>query len=94
MSEMTFQGHSDDIFEAAGEEYYAPFAVIVVSDGGQLVVRADYTQNGVWNIGVEPVDEGVPIPDWDFKIGTANNGYSALLTITTPGKAPVRALKD
>jgi hypothetical protein len=92
--EMQFQGHSDDIFEAAGDEFYRPYAVLVAGPGGQLVVRATYTEQGVWNIGVEPADEGIPLPDWEYKIGTASNGYSALLTITAPGKCSVNALED
>lgn len=93
MTELTFYGASDDIFVAGNDEFYAPYNVIVVSEGGQLVVSADYLSNGVWAIGIAPVDEDIPIPAWPARFDLAERGYSARLTLTVPGKATVRQLK-
>lgn len=87
LTEVKFEGQSDDIFMAGGDEFYSPFAVLVTGDNGRLIVRARY--DGVWNIGVQPVDEDVSMPDWPARFTLAENGYSACLTLSIPGKATV-----
>ena len=95
--ELTFTGHSDDIFEAAGDEYYSPFVAKVTADDGSLVVRAFYGEGdhneGVWCIGIEPVGEEHQIPAWPVQIALADNGYSPTMILTVPDEATVTQCK-
>jgi len=98
MTKLVFYGSSDDLFYAGPvddqDEFYSPFALIVVADGGQLVVQAHYAATGaaVWAISVAPVDEDIPIPDWPMRFTLAERGYSAQLEIEVPDKASIRPL--
>lgn len=44
---------------------------------------------GVWIVGISPLDEGISIPDWPISMSTAENGYSAILSIEVPVQAKV-----
>ena len=63
------------------------------NDGTAMRVTAAYCfcreSGAAWNIGVEQVDEGVPIPDWPMRWSTHERGYSVLLEMDAPGDAYV-----
>lgn len=96
MKTLKFQGHSDDIFEAAGDEYYRDFAALVESSEGALVVRAFYGEGshnkGVWCIGIEPVDEDKQIPSWPVRFKLSEQGYSTLMELDCPDDTEVSDL--
>lgn len=94
-TDVAFEGHSDDIFIAGGEEYYAPFNLLVAGDGGRLVVTARYGEReGVWNIGLEPVDEDIPIPQWSPRFCLAENGYSIRMVLSIKGKPTITQIAE
>lgn len=101
---LTFSGSSDDIFcfeeKRGGDETYAGSddiaAYKVANDHGGLIVVGAYSPklagNGCWAVGVTLLDEDIKLPDWPMRFGSAQNGYSALLTIETPDDVRVTPL--
>jgi hypothetical protein len=96
---LQFYGASDDLFEIEGTIPGEPDeidcwlgnkgvnAAVEIRDenGHGLRVTAMYAAfEAVWNIGVEPLDEDVPIPDWPMKISLSDRGYSTLLAMEVP----------
>lgn len=93
----TFSGSSDDVFQyeeqgCGGDEAYAYddeiAAFKITNDHGGLIVIGSYspkaTGNGCWAVGVAPLAEDVPLPDWPMAISLAKNGYSTELMIDAP----------
>ncbi|MWN90985.1 hypothetical protein GQ597_09750 [Gilliamella sp. Pra-s65] len=84
-------GHSDDIFSVLvdGElveeiDCFDEKARYKVSSGeNQLYVIGEYVAPCVWMIGVAPVNEGIPIPNWNIQLINWHN-YSPALTIDCP----------
>jgi hypothetical protein len=104
-SNVVFVGDSDDRFLAYGEaeawdleiafdspERFGAYRV-TAPDGSGLFVTASYGPGnldvGVWALGVAPLDEGRPIPDWALRVGLAENGYSSKITLGLPAGATV-----
>ena len=93
---LTFKGHSDDILEIDGTYGGETSAVgadrndvatvdLVAPDGCDgLKVVASYVHPGVWSLGVAPLCEAVPMPDWPIRFRTARNRYSSEMLIDVP----------
>ncbi|MFQ0995460.1 hypothetical protein ACGH6Q_10655, partial [Gilliamella sp. BG2] len=89
--QLTFIGHSDDIFSVSinGKpveeiDCFDKLARYKVSSGeNQLYVIGEYVTPCVWMIGVAPVNEGIPIPNWNIQLINGHN-YSPALTIECP----------
>lgn len=94
--QLRFQGHSDDTFgeygvsqiDADNNANGKPIVFRVTSLDAGLRVYGFY--GGVhfpphsppcWIIGIQQLDEDVPIPDWPIKFETADSGYSPVLVI-------------
>ena len=104
MRTLKFSGSSDDVFQyeedRGGDEAYAYgddiAAYKVSTDHGGLIVVGAYSPkaagNGCWAVGVLPLEEDIQIPAWPLRIGMAENGYSALLTIEAPDDVRVTPL--
>jgi hypothetical protein len=101
---LKFYGASDDLFEIEGTKRGEPDEIGCYASKGVFVkvanehagcfVAAQYGTDGIanvpaWMIGVQPLEEGIPIPDWSLRIGTADNGYSTLLTMEVPDDVQV-----
>lgn len=102
--DVTFYGLSHDLFECDdGEdnnEIYHPHkgpAVFVIEAFGNIGVQVvgicstGAMEGAVWSIGLAPLDEDVPLPDWSMKWSA--DGCTAKLTITIPDDAKVRRAK-
>ncbi|WP_267411905.1 hypothetical protein [Pantoea sp. GM_Pan_4] len=90
MKELRFYGASDDLFECEGaiREEIGCFNDVgkyhLKSSEGEVLVIAQYLDSGLWSIGLSPVDEGVPVPEWPCKYSIYEHGYSTLLTMQVP----------
>lgn len=90
MKELRFYGAIDDLFECEGairEEkgcYDRPGVYHLISEEGELLVIANYTDNGCWSIGLCQVDEDVPVPQWQTSFSMHEKGYSVVLSIQVP----------
>jgi len=103
MKKLQFYGSSDDCFcvEGGGHDNEidncadgSTMAYTVKQGDAGLIVTAQYAPEalpGVWTIGVAPLDEDVPIPDWPMRFGLAERGYSSMLTIEVPEAVEVLA---
>ncbi len=98
---LKFYGASDDLFECEGtiggepdEIATVDGAVVIEAMGGvglQVTARYDGAhENGVWAIGITPLDEDIPLPCWPMEWKLGGRGYSTELTITVPDDAVVR----
>lgn len=95
---ITFYGSSDDNFCWEGDindevGCYDDIgrARVLGQNGGGLIVIGVYSPkgiNGCWAIGVLPLEEDEPLPG-DWIMGLSAEGYSARLTIETPGPVKV-----
>lgn len=101
MKRLIFYGASDDLLELDGDmsdefEAYNGAAVKLNSLCGEMLITAIYAPRciraPVWSIGIAPVDEDVPIPDWPITMGAS--GYSAILTIECPDDIQVEEVRD
>jgi len=97
---LQFYGASDDLFEIEGTRAGEPdeigcferiAAVKVANDHAGLFVAALYNPPkrpdglpGCWTIGICPLEEDVPLPDWPMRWELASNGYSTKLTLEAP----------
>lgn len=95
-------GASDDLLEIDGDvqEELACFdkeAVVTIQDGNQprapgVRVIGQYAPGkvgaAVWRLGVEPIDEDIPIP-WPVSIGM-KDGYSPIVTVECSANVIVR----
>lgn len=96
---LTFYGASDDLFEIDGTTGDEPDEIgcfgkavtieIRQQDRG-LIVAGMYTGRGVWAMGIAPIDDDQPMPDWPMS--WAFEGYTAKLTIQAPDHVVVRRL--
>ena len=60
-------------------------ANLIYPDGTGLTVCAAYVNPGTWMVGIAPLDEDNPIPDWGITLGASPDcAYSAGLTLTVP----------
>ena len=103
---LKFYGVSDDLFEIEGtpgrgkseepDEREPGTVEIKDSKGSGLRVYCQYavTGNGCWMVGIAPMDEDVPIPDWSMKFTLGGRGYSAMLTLEAPDDAVVSNVED
>ena len=100
MKTLMFEGHSDDTFGelTTGEDHdncanNAPiiFKVLSLSAGAGVLVIGHYhlAPDGVWTIGLAPVQEDSPIPDWPTRFRLSDRGYSPALEIDVPDDAHV-----
>jgi hypothetical protein len=103
--EVSFEGGSDDLFDATSkslalnEEFGVceePIELLIQAEAGALKVVGYYGRNGTWSIGLGPVDDGAPLPDWNPRFSHAMRGneagYSAILTLTVPADAKLTRL--
>lgn len=89
--QLTFIGHSDDIFSVSinGKpekeiDCFGKRARYKVSSGEhRFYIIGEYVAPGVWMIGVAPVNEGIPIPNWNIQL-TNGHKYSPALKIECP----------
>jgi len=94
---LKFYGASDDLFEIDGTAEDEPderdpgTVEIKDIDGSGLRVHCDYgiAGNACWMVGVAPMDEDAPIPDWPMSFRLGGRGYSAELTMKVPDTAKV-----
>lgn len=73
------------------------FQVTVGSEGVNIVGQYDGKKwppscPACWLIGVMPMDEDTPIPDWPMRFKMAGNGYSPQLIIDAPEGVQVLCL--
>lgn len=87
---ITIYGESDDILvsETRGEtreqyDAYNGTELIIRHDDDALMVRAEYTEHGVWAIAPTMLSEAHPLPDWDIVVDTRHD-YSPAITIHAP----------
>ena len=107
MPELKFEGHSDDTFGEYGwtsDDYdcCASGAMIVfrVTAGEEgLHVCGQYSGKqwprempGCWVVGVQPLDEDVPLPKWPMRFESGDSGYSPRLVIDAPEGVSVECL--
>ena len=98
MRVLKFYGASDDLFEIEGTRGEEPderdegTVEVKDSEGNGLHVHCVYGVTGTacWMVGVAPIDEDIPIPDWPMKFTLGGRGYSAMLTLEAPDDAVVR----
>ena len=85
---LKFYGCSDDLFEIKGTVPGdgEPDEVPVGLDDLAMIVIAQYSlgDSGCWSIGVAPVDEDYPMPEWPVRLQENDNGYSAELIVEAP----------
>ena len=92
MKKMIIYGSSDDCRIIGGdfsEEEYSDVAKVTDKDGKGLYIIWSYSEkvrNGCWCIGIQQLDEDVPIPDWarDVKVTMAKRGYSVVYELNVP----------
>lgn len=90
MKLLQFYGGSHDLMECQGAIneaincYDCPGIFHLKSSEGQVQVVGIYMDNGCWAVGLTPIEEGVPIPDWPVRISQHENGYSPLLILQVP----------
>lgn len=104
MRVLKFYGASDDLFEyedsaGPGDEIGCwdciPTYTVKDSAGNGFQVIAVYSstskkiKNGVWAIGVAPLDEGIPIPEWKMDMVLSKRGYSTMLVVYVPDDVTV-----
>ena len=92
MKTLTFRGHSDDTFgeynitnsDVDNCASYAPIQCKLVSAEGQMYVIGQYSRanNGCWDIGISPIAEDVPLPNWSMCFFTED--YSTVFRIVVP----------
>ena len=92
MKKMVIYGSSDDCRIIGGdfhEEEYCDIAKVTDKDGKGLYIIWSYSEkvrNGCWCIGIQQLDEDVPIPDWarDVKVTMSERGYSVVYELNVP----------
>lgn len=92
VSKLTIYGASDDLIELEGaidDEYSIGSAddweAIITADDKEIRVFAAYLSCGVWAVSAAPVEDGVPMPDWNIRLENApDNDYSSALVMDLP----------
>ena len=106
MGELRFEGHGDDTFcERSTKQSFDNAATgrpivfqVSTPDAGMrvwgLYTPADEPEPvGCWTIGIQPLDEYVPIPTWPMRWdGMTEDGESAVLVVEAPLGVTVRCL--
>lgn len=109
MPKLIFEGHSDDTFGEYGytnNDYdccasgaLIVYAVTVGAEGMHVVGQyagKDWPDEcpACWLVGMQPLKEGVPIPNWPLKFEMADNGYSPRLIIEAPEGVRVECVNE
>jgi hypothetical protein len=104
---LQFEGYGDDTFcERTRKLSFDNAATgrpivfeVKAPDGDGMRVWGLYSPKdepepvGVWTIGFQPLDEGVPIPEWPFWWdGVTRDGESARFVVDAPEGVTVRCL--
>lgn len=92
MKKMVIYGSSDDCRIIGGDfskGSYSDVAKVTDKDGNGFFIIWSYSEkvrNGCWCIGIQQLDEDVPIPDWarDIKVTMAKRGYSVVYELNVP----------
>lgn len=99
MRTLKFYGCSDDLIEIEGTTGNEPdettgdpgiFKVSwtnAIGEAEGLYVQVQYSPENVgvcWMVGVMPLDEDIPFPDWKMDWRTYSNGYSTELELSVP----------
>lgn len=107
MRTLNFYGYSDDLVEVDGTDrsmgepdefdpYEKPAAMTVIDDEGTglVVVVHLVGQTGTWSVGIAPLDEGHPLPDWPMRWAIRSDCvHSAELQIDAPDSARVAIIE-
>lgn len=105
MKKLYFYGASDDLFEFDQEDgtgleidCYGTVAIFKVTDGVDgLFVAGLYAPKQidapVWSVGIAPLGEDVPLPEWPITCRTAESGYSTALMIEAPDSVVVEEVE-
>lgn len=102
---LTFYGASDDLFVCEDKKkrnteeaecYDGPASYKIIDENEGLIVVGHYAPSnvGCWSVGISPLDEDCPIPNWKMHWGLSESGYSTLLSIEVPDTATWRELKS
>lgn len=99
---LKFYGASDDLFEIEGtggdepDERNPGTIQITTPSGEGLRVYCQYSiaDNACWMVGVAPIDEDIPIPNWPCMFSLSERGYSAMLTMAVPVDAVVTNVSE
>lgn len=104
---LSFIGHSDDTFGEYGvfqDDYDCcasgrPIVWEVKCGDEGLFVFGQYggrdwpsKSPGCWMIGVQQLDEDIPLPNWPMQFRTADSGYSPELLINAPDGTVIRCV--
>jgi len=107
MKELRFGGYSDDTFgedTPRGDDYDncasgKPIVFQIKSGGEGLNIVGQYAGNdwqrwmpGCWLIGIQQMEEGIPIPNWSIRFETGKSGYTPILIIEVPDDAELICL--
>lgn len=99
MKTIEFRGYSDDTFgwypmgsEADGDDHddCATFTVrtyVVEHESQRMAVTGVYGTGCMWSVGIAPMDDDEPLPDWPMRWRFTD--YSAVLSLTVPDDATV-----
>lgn len=93
-------GASDDLVEIEGDVRdeigsTGGGQVIIGDEAGGIRIVAKYAVAkgiGVWRLGVEPIDEDVPVP-WPVRVEQTERGYSLAVIVDCPPGTPVKATR-
>lgn len=90
---IIINGASDDLVQVRGADggdeeypaYRAWWRTDVIGPGGEAMQVTALMVGEVWHIGVGQVDEAIPFPDWDVKVGAAPGcRYATAVFIDAP----------
>ena len=81
------------------EEEYCDVAKVTDKDGKGLYIIWSYSEkvkNGCWCIGIQQLDEDIPIPDWarDINVTMSERGYSVVYELNVPDDVTVEWMVD
>jgi len=99
---LKFYGVSDDLFEIEGtvgdepDERNSGTVELIDENGDGLRVYCDYavTNNACWVVGIAPLDEDIPLPEWPMSFKLGGRGYSTELTMEVPDSVIVTNVED
>lgn len=106
MNELRFEGYSDDTFGelTTGIDHDncangRPMLFKVCSGDEGLIVHGQYNNltwpnsaPGCWMIGVQQLEEDVPLPAWPMRFETGKSGYTPTLIIEAPDDVEIKYL--
>lgn len=118
MRNITIYGHSDDLVYVEGGDgehgepdeisapYEAPVFLHILNDKNPFdgfMIRLDYCWEGCWFIGIGPLFEGKPLPnfgatpEWDLHWHYNEdefNAYATVLTVTMPDTVKIKDVTE